>query len=365
MCDNTLQEKFWKKRLSQLDDIILSNMKSLYSWTLILEKSIADKKQWIYDKSLITGTPYQAKIKYSFPVDELHELTNDIIEYFIDNKLENKNVNHYHNSNRTGNHNSNRAETRDTNRSKKQYSRSYCRNVDENSEIEMDLSEDDAVAVHENENENDSNIEEEVVEYEDTDNSEIEEVDHKNSNVNSRHTKKAQVEKTPNKNKKQDETIKMSKLLLEQKESEQKEIDDRMNEKRKMLLDQSLDPAEVKPIEFTLDTIGNPPSSNEDNLTTEELLSKTLDGTTESEPNYISGVMKPKESVLELEQKAPTINALLRLSVADREVLEQEIFKRAQNKIRLMMPNENRLEILEPLWHREADRMIKTWVETH
>ena len=82
-----LQDKFWNKRLSQLDDVISSNLTSLYTWALILEKSIADRQQWIVDKEFITGSKKYKTSSSKFSMDALHTMTNSVIDFFINNQL--------------------------------------------------------------------------------------------------------------------------------------------------------------------------------------------------------------------------------------------------------------------------------------
>jgi hypothetical protein len=50
-----LHEKFWQQRYSQISNEIELNIKSIYTWALLLDQSIDKRNQWVKDKKMITG----------------------------------------------------------------------------------------------------------------------------------------------------------------------------------------------------------------------------------------------------------------------------------------------------------------------
>lgn len=80
-----LQEQFWNKRNRQLTAEVELNLTSLYSWALLLKKSIGEKKQWAKDKLQITGKAF-AGVPKTIHALEL-ELAKSIINFVVDGEL--------------------------------------------------------------------------------------------------------------------------------------------------------------------------------------------------------------------------------------------------------------------------------------
>jgi hypothetical protein len=78
-----LQDKFWQKRYDQMTDEIDNNLKSLYTWALILHETSIRRDQWISDKQSITGNKTSV-----MPVDKREkELAACIINYVVGGDL--------------------------------------------------------------------------------------------------------------------------------------------------------------------------------------------------------------------------------------------------------------------------------------
>jgi hypothetical protein len=323
-----LQDKFWNKRLTQLDDIISSNLTSLYTWALILEKSIADRQQWIADKEFITGTKKYKSVSSKFSMDELHTMTGNVIDFFINNQLDNTICNQ---SNRNS-----------CNTACNTTSRNSCnancntKPVKEVNTVEDECDEDAVTA-----DDLDIELEDETP--------------------------------TPKPNTSEaDNMKKMVDIILEQKEAEDKELNDHMNRRRKLLLEQELNPfGSDEDLTHTFNTLGDPPASvdntvQHNNTPVEEVPVRVpKPGCDLSGASSLSGTMNLRPSVAEEVAKAPTINALLRISPLERDALEQELFLKAKKKVQQLMPGETNEKVLQPLYFKEADRLLKSWMETH
>ena len=55
---DSIQEKFWLRRFSNINCDINNNVQNIYTWALLLKESIKTAEQWVEDKPNITGIPF-------------------------------------------------------------------------------------------------------------------------------------------------------------------------------------------------------------------------------------------------------------------------------------------------------------------
>lgn len=388
-----LQEKFWNKRREQLYEIIQLNNKSLYSWAIITEKSITDYDQWIADKQLITGNA-SVNVKSKFDVVRLHELTNQILDFFIDSDCYSSNTNSHAKTTARTNVNANTST-----------------NTSSHAKINTRTNASTAVNTNANTNHADSQIEVEftediigdtVEELEEQADGDVE-VQEEPSSVPHLPIQMNAVQKIGNVDTSVSEADadimnKMTELLVASDWKDQEVMDNHISNRRKILAETANKPvpksklfAAMYPdsnyILPSMDKLGDPVNNSTANnadaskSTTDDTSEDSTieDSTTENTPadihttqhvelqpnqfNAVSGEMKQPVLAVDPALKAPFISPLLEISKYDRDELEQKLFLKAKKNVTCMLPNETDINKLEPLYFKEADRLLQCWMD--
>lgn len=85
-----LQNDLWKKRFDRLNDDIHDNLNNLFTWATLLNRSIADQKQWIQDKEIITGSCHNLNIDAYLSTEQ--KLVDVLLTFFNSGNLTTLNV---------------------------------------------------------------------------------------------------------------------------------------------------------------------------------------------------------------------------------------------------------------------------------
>ena len=145
-------------------------------------------------------------------------------------------------------------------------------------------------------------------------------------------------------------------------DDEQKELDDMILDRKQKMVKEDVVPS--APIKFNLSVDGI--DDNDSALCTSQCGSELSNRvneqlTVEQRPDNVRQFL----TVAEMEQNGIPVNALTRISPSEREKLEYDLFVQAKKNVKSLMPNETNEEVLEPLYFREADRLLQLYMETH
>ena len=170
----------------------------------------------------------------------------------------------------------------------------------------------------------------------------------------------------------------MCDVVIKQDIDEQDELRRHIEKKRQLLREQSVYPFELP----SMDNLGDPVNVDQEYNTNTTSTTANIQQALTTKPtilqpneyNNLSGSMNPTTNtttntntttVVDPALKAPVINALLRISPYERAELEEKLFLKAMKNVKSLMPNEKNNDVLEPLYLKEADRLLKHWIDTH
>lgn len=310
-----LRNTFWEERYEQLDKELKLHLQSLYSWALLVNKIIDEKNQWIKDKKIITGKKHPLAGQ---PIGIKEKaIANSIVQFIINGKL-------------------------DVNLP------SAILNTNEDPNIEVEIHNADTNT----NNETDSDAE----------------------TITESEAELTREQQITNK-------------LMRQHEDEQAELDRLINEKRNNMLEKQKNlmdnVQDQRPVKFNLDVVAQPEEQNKlddiqergDNLDTEVLsdacrsaLKKAdeVKRAIEAQNNPTNQDSEPADNKVALEvAKAPTINALYRLDNWEREDLLERLFIKAEKNVKSLANANTPPKEMEELVHREMNRLLDVYMQTH
>lgn len=288
-----LRKKIWSERMQLINDEVELNLKSLYSYAILLNQSVEERDRWAQNSQLISGE------SYAVVDDELKSLICQIMDYFISHRRPVPIV--------TAKHNNSSLHVK------------ADQDVNQNHDQKLDCNLDTS-------SENSDQI---VVDMDDLRDDKITNL----ADLCEAACEAACKGENPPQIKLSDQLV--EKILTEA-DKEQDEVDQMMLKRRQMLIDQQNDmnPIQPREIKFTLNTVGDENA-------------------------------QPIKSVDELTREAPQINALLKISPIEREELYERLFLQAKKNVESLVASDISSEEKDALIAKEADRLLKNYIESN